>query len=176
MLALITCLVLQVGKADVPSIAMTGGIIVGLTTIGDFEKSHTKGRAVTGGHPGGARLWRIDKLGAELYADGFNIGPRGMIFDTVRVDFIAKVGQYLPKLNLVQSELGLLARLHRGMSQAEVQRTLLTTQPLAEVTMLGLIRYRSALINKGGDDRFTTWTGTFDFGPHGLDGFTIVAD
>lgn len=167
---------LQAGTTDVPAIATVAGITLGVTTVEQYGGRFSEGRVQTGGHPRGARLWYLPDLRAELYADGFYYGPNGRIFDTVAVDFAPGAGRGLPRLRPGRAELGLLGKLRAGMSRAEVRRAIGTDQALDDLTMIGLVRYREPLVNKSGEDSFTTWTGTFAFGPRGLERFTIVAE
>lgn len=177
MLLPLAAMLLQVGQPDVPVIGKMAGITVGLTSIQDFEKRHGKGLAIVGGHPRGARLWYDAKLGIEIFADGFYFSDRGEVVDSLRVWWIEPSAEdrRIPRIHIAKDEYGLLARVTKGMSKAQCQAAIGTSQPLDDVHMLGLVKYPDKLGNKD-DDRFQEWTADLLFGDHGLEQISVGAE
>jgi hypothetical protein len=77
------------GRADggaaansIPAIAGIAGIQVGYTTMEELEARLGKGKPVTGGHPYGAREWRVRGTSWTIYADAFDYSARGIVVDS----------------------------------------------------------------------------------------------
>jgi hypothetical protein len=59
-------------KTKIPKFATIGGIRVGLDTMQYLEKRLGPGSPQLGGHPLGARIWRVPGTNDTIFADGFN--------------------------------------------------------------------------------------------------------
>ena len=59
-------------RTQIPQIAHIAGVIVGQTTVEDLERRWGPGLVITGGHPRGARVWRLRGWGWLIHVDGFN--------------------------------------------------------------------------------------------------------
>jgi hypothetical protein len=44
----------------------------------ELERQLGEGEVVTGGHPNGARLWRVKGTSWEIYVDAFEYSERGV--------------------------------------------------------------------------------------------------
>jgi len=160
-----------------PVIATAVGITVGLTTTKDFERRYGKGQVMMGGHSGGARVWYDTRNQVVINADGFNYSSRGEVIDGFTVEWSTRreTEKGVPSIRLPQRVAGLIARFHKGMSKADVEKAIGVPRTQWPVKRSGLIRYSTNLVNKG-SDRYTRWELRFTFGDKGLVSFTILGD
>jgi len=107
-------------SVSIPSIANIAGVKVGYSSMEELEKRLGKGKVMIGGHPNGARLWRVKKTSWVIYADAFEYSPRGAVLDNFDVTVDAKPGQDVPFARLTKTELGWLGRVQIGMSEEEL--------------------------------------------------------
>jgi len=68
-------------KTSIPKIANIAGIKVGYSSMQELEKNLGKGKVTIGGHPNGARLWRVKGTSWVIFADAFCYSERGSVVD-----------------------------------------------------------------------------------------------
>ncbi|MBS1726663.1 MAG: hypothetical protein JST51_08070 [Armatimonadetes bacterium] len=146
-------------KVDVPPIGHVAGFFVGVTTKEQFERSHGKGLAFTGGHPHGGRTWYDPGLHIRISIDPFNYSDNGAVVDGVGIEWVDEkdLEPHVPRIHLKKSQLGILAKLRRGMLTQEVEKALHLKFVGGKATQKGLVKYRQRLVNWD-KDRYTTWT------------------
>jgi len=163
-----------------PEIARAAGIVVGLTTVQEFERRHRGGLVETGGHPRGARVWYEETQCVEIDADGFNFRRSGEVIDELSLTWErpGDCPSNVPRIRLRKNELGMLAKLHAGMTELEVDKALRVRLKSGGLVQTGLIRYKDKLVNKmENGDRYTRWKAQFDFDDSGgLQSVSIVGD
>lgn len=159
-----------------PAIAHAAGFIVGVTTREGYERRYGKGFAFTGGHPDGARSWRLKGADATITIDPFDYSPNGLVVDLLDVRFEPKYGD-LPLVAVKKADLGLLAKIKKGMGRKEVEHALEGALEGNALTQTGLVRYKERLVNSS-TDRYTTWKVDLSFdkakGSESLSGFRIT--
>ena len=87
-------------RAFIPQIANTAGIKVGYSSMAELERKLGKGRVTIGGHPNGARLWRVKGTSWVIYADAFEYSRRGAVVDRFEITGDRKSGDYLPDITV----------------------------------------------------------------------------
>ena len=113
-------------RTGVPGFAHIAGVRVGVDTLRSLERKLGPGQIVTGGHPGGARQWRIRGKNWLVYACGFYYAgqpqDRSAYIDDLRIsaDLARYEASHSPKADLSDRKLSLLGRIHLGMPRAEV--------------------------------------------------------
>jgi hypothetical protein len=68
-------------KTVIPKIASIARIKVGYSSMEDLERHLGKGKVTIGGHPNGARLWRVKGTSWIIHADAFCYSERGAVVD-----------------------------------------------------------------------------------------------
>lgn len=119
----------------IPSVARIAGIRVGIDTISDLEDRLGPGAILTGGHPQGARLWKVRNGQCCLYADGFELRERSS--DSYVIDRIRITRKHpdcrpsrLHVCAIPPHGLTILGRVRLGMTRAEVLSALRSYHPL----------------------------------------------
>jgi len=112
------------GRPNIPSIATFAGGQVGYITMDELEKRLGPGKPITGGHPHGARLWRVRATDWTIYADAFEYSKRGIVVDDLRIYRERKFQPDLPVARPGRSDLLWLGRIAVGMSESQVAREL----------------------------------------------------
>jgi hypothetical protein len=105
----------------VPQIGRVFGLRIGLDTMEQLERRLGPGKAITGGHPHGARLWISSDRLWVICADGFDYGHGGRLVQDFRLD--RNDGSI--KAPIARSaDLGVLARIRPNMSRTEVREAI----------------------------------------------------
>lgn len=148
-----------------PSFARILGVRIGINTETDLERRLGKGEVCLGGHSNSGRYWRFpsSRGGLSLYSDGFDLRNNRYILDTVRLsDWRGALGNCFP---FTRFRPGPLAKLRRGMNQAEVLRAV---QSLGAPTVRSkkTMEWRRDLLIRG---RWYDYELTFRFTGQGLD-------
>jgi hypothetical protein len=68
-------------RTIIPKIANFAGVKIGYSSMDEVERQLGKGKVGVGGHPNGARLWRVKGTSWVIYADAFNYSERGAVVD-----------------------------------------------------------------------------------------------
>ncbi len=110
----------------IPAIARIAGIRVGYDTIEEMEQRLGAGMAYTGGHPQGAREWRIWGTHWYVDADAFDYNGRGTVLDYAIISE-SPVGlgspprfPRCPTTRRTRRKLGWLGVVSPGFSRAQV--------------------------------------------------------
>jgi len=81
----------------------------------------------------------------------------------------------VPKIRIPKRDLGIMARLHAGMSLAQVETALHMKLVNSQIKASGLVKYSRRPGNMD-SDRYTSWILGFSFGQKGLESIDISAD
>lgn len=112
---------------SLPPIANLLGVRVGQDTIERLEHRFGKGYAYTGGHPGGARRWRIKGTYLFIDADGFDYDEHGgRIIDKIEINRepLDKYNRSLPWASVSKRARRFLGSLRIGMHRGNVLKVL----------------------------------------------------
>lgn len=116
----------QHGQTQNPgTLLQLAGLRAGYDTINDAERKYYAGMVVTGGHPRGARIWRIRQTDWYLRIDGFDYPngdlKRSAVIDQISLDktsFFTDINAPVIKLSVKKTSLFSAIRI--GMNQANV--------------------------------------------------------
>ena len=92
-------------KTFIPKIANIAGFKVGYSSMEELEGQLGKGKVTVGGHPNGARLWRVKATSWVVQADAFEYSERGAVVDRLTITVDPHAGQDLPYARLSSNEL-----------------------------------------------------------------------
>ena len=85
-------------RTSIPRIANIAGIKVGYSSMAELERRLDQGRVTIGGHPNGARVWRVKGTSWVIYADAFEYSERGAVVDRFAINAHGNPGDYLPDI------------------------------------------------------------------------------
>ena len=116
-------------KTKVPEIAQFMGVRVGYDTIQRLERVLGPGLPMTGGHPHGARLWRVKGTNLQVYADGFNSFHRkGRVIDQIGLEQTTGIHRSedheIPAISLSRRLMFLGGRITLGMTRPQVLKAI----------------------------------------------------
>jgi hypothetical protein len=99
----------------------------------ELEKRLGKGEVGVGGHPNGARLWRVKGTSWVVYADAFEYSKRGIVVDSFSITMDPNPGPGVPYTRLAGRNLAWLGSILPGMDEDKLlqilkQNTLLATK------------------------------------------------
>jgi len=204
MVASILLAAVLTSKANIPPLAKVAGIVLGQTTIEQFEKAHGKGLVTGGGRTkSGVHRWYDATSGAEISADGSFRSRNGQVIEDVDVDWlgpgkasveirsqITTGGPYktfaVPVIHLAANEIGILRVLHSGITRSDIDAA--THLKIDHDGMLhapGRLQYPYRLkyigLVKAGKwahtvRGFKMWTSMCLFNDRGLDGLMMGVD
>jgi hypothetical protein len=171
-------------KTSIPAFADFAGVRVGLDTIQRLEKRLGPGRPTTGGHPHGAREWRISRPRAILYADGFNSFDRaGVSYRGERqIDSLSIIRRHersaLPLANVDADRVKFMGRVGLGTSRRHVLKSLAALLPPPESVGDDLIWKSKGFVRVStvNNYRTTAWEARLHFQNGTLDEIQISAD
>ena len=150
-------------KTVIPSIAGLAGIRVGYSTMSELEARLGPGKAITGGHPNGARLWRVKGTRWLIHADAFEYSDRGIVVDSLSISEDPNPGEDVPFARVRSDALRWLGKISLGMGNDEVTKALGAGPVPAkksaqgwEVRVPGYCRLSEYV-------RFDVWTAGLDF-------------
>jgi hypothetical protein len=112
-------------KTSIPKIANIAGIKVGYSSMQELEKQLGKGKVTVGGHPNGARLWRVKGTSWVIYADAFCYSERGAVVHSLDITVDPGwSGQDLPYTRLTRNGLAWDGRISLGIDEANLLKLL----------------------------------------------------
>ena len=150
-------------ETSVPAIASVAGIQVGCTTREELEVQWGTGKSTTGGHAGGARLWRVDGRPWVIWADAFEYSDHGIVVDSLDIRVDAKAANDIPYARLGTNAISWLGEILPGMTEEKVvgfcQTRLLS--PTKTKTGVQLAAKGAFVVNER--VTFHQWTAGFEF-------------
>jgi hypothetical protein len=157
------------------------GIRIGYDGQDRLEHRIGPGRAITGGHPQGDRIWNLGRSGWSLHSGGFNYRPEGHYHDHVVEELSIMRGRQpgAPNARIPHGELVVWPGVTLRMSRAEIESLLarkrLSHQPYhANPAMITL--QESGFVRLGSDLACTKWQIRYDFDGERLQEVTIDTD
>jgi hypothetical protein len=82
------------------------------------------GKVVVGGHPNGARVWRVKGTSWVIYADAFEYSPRGAVVDSFDIDVEPNPGLGVPYARMSKKDLAWLGKISVGMDEGKLLKSL----------------------------------------------------
>jgi len=110
----------KIPKTSIPKIAKIAGIRVGYSSMEELETRLGKGEVAVGGHPNGARLWRVKATSWVIYADAFEYSERGAVVDGLSIQADPKPGRRLPYARLTKNDFVWLGKVSLGMDEGKL--------------------------------------------------------
>jgi hypothetical protein len=151
---------------SIPTLAKIGGVTIGSTTREHLETQWGGGKPLTGGHPNGARLWRVKGTDWIIYADAFQYDKKGIVLDFLDLSTKNSRGDNkdIPFAKVSSSRLVWLGKVSPGMSEADLLAFLKTKSLPVEKTDHGWSTTAKGFhslqnVNK---EEYRTWTAQFD--------------
>lgn len=148
-------------KTSIPKIAAFAWIKVGYSTMEELEGRLGKGKVEVGGHPNGARLWRVKGTSWVIETDYFDFSERGAVVDSLGIEVDPKPRHDLPYTRLTKNDLTLAGGISLGMDEGDLLKFLKhkswTVSRIADGWQAEARGY-SPLV---GDNFFNHWTARF---------------
>jgi len=201
MVASILLAAVLTSKANIPPLAKVAGIVLGQTTIEQFERAHGKGLVTGGGRTkSGVHRWYDATSGAEISADGSFQSRNGQVIEDVDVDWLGPgktslemqfrmMGESaaktvkVPVIHLAKNDLGILSTLHPGMTRSEITKAIghkLNSHDILHARGQLEYPYRLGYVDASWGRRsvrqFYMWTALCLFRDKGLDGLMMGVD
>ena len=107
-------------RTVIPKIANIAGIKVGYSSMADLERQLGKGKSAVGGHPNGARIWRVKGTSWVIYADAFEYSQRGAVVDSFEIDMDPKPGPAVPCTRMSKKSFAWLGKISLGMEEGKL--------------------------------------------------------
>lgn len=148
---------------SLPKLASIAGIQVGHTTREELEARWGAGKAITGGHPQGARLWRVKGTSWVIWADAFNYSERGIVVDFLSISKLDPNGNDAPFAHVSPAALAYFQRISLGMTEEKVLAVLKEKQLPMKKTQHGWEISASGFEPLTSIKGFDTWTVQFEF-------------
>jgi hypothetical protein len=104
----------------IPKIADIAGIKVGYSSMEELEGQLGKGKIAIGGHPNGARVWRVKGTPWVIYADAFEYSQRGAVVDSFDINVDPKPGLDVPYARLNKNDFAWLGKISVGMDEGKL--------------------------------------------------------
>src|ERR1043165_9145057 len=114
----------QVNRLSIPDISPIYRIKVVYTTMPELEKFLGPGKTIIGGHPNGARLWRVKGTSWTVYADAFEWSKRGMVVDSFSIYEDVAPEPDIPFARISPKRLRWLHEIHPGTKQEQLKQAL----------------------------------------------------
>jgi hypothetical protein len=108
----------------IPKIADIVGIKVGYSSMQELEGRLGKGKIAVGGHPNGARVWRVKGTSWVIYADAFEYSQRGAVLDRFDINVAPKPGPDVPYARLNKNDFAWLGKISVGMDEDKLLEVL----------------------------------------------------
>ncbi len=159
----------------IPPCAEIAGIKIGYTTREQLEKQWGKGRAVLGGHPNGARQWRVKGTAWLLYADAFDYAQNGIVLNRMDLSVAPKGDSRMPFARVTTNKLVWLDGVCLGMSKEKVME-LLNRHSLSPRQKEGRIEASASGFYQLNQETYELWTAEFKFSTNGLIWFSLKAE
>ena len=147
----------------VPEIASFLGLQVGYATMPDLELRLGRGKPITGGHPGGARLWCVKGTSWVIHADAFEYSDRGIVVDMVEIYRERHPGRQVPYAHLKAQDAHWLGGISLGMSESRVLAVLQRRKISITKVDRGWSTAASGLYDLSASVRFTRRTTRLEF-------------
>jgi hypothetical protein len=104
----------------IPKVASIAGIKVGYSSMDELERQLGQGKTVVGGHPNGARIWRVKGTSWVIYADAFEYSQRGAVVDSFDINVNPKPGPGVPYTRMSRKGFAWLGKISLGMDEARL--------------------------------------------------------
>lgn len=114
-------------KTVIPKIADIGGIKVGYSSMKELETRLGQGKPITGGHPNGARVWRVKDTSWVISADAFDYSQRGAVVDSFAITESSMLGADAPYARLAKDDFAWLGKIKLGMDEDRLLEALKRT-------------------------------------------------
>jgi hypothetical protein len=114
----------KASKTFIPNIATVAGIQVGFSSMDELERQLGKGKVSIGGHPNGARLWRVKGTPWVIDADAFDYSERGAVVDSFGIGIDPTPAADLPYARRDKNDLAWLGKISLGMDEASLLQIL----------------------------------------------------
>ena len=115
---------------SIPPIAKLCGIQVGYDTMERLEAVLGPGLPMLGGHPLGARRWRVPALGISIWADGFYYDEDGRVADQLWIWRPASPDDLdIPIAHLLPAQARFMGAVTLGMTRRQVLAALCSRLP-----------------------------------------------
>ena len=111
---------------SIPAIAAIAGIQVGYTTMAELEARLGRGKPFTGGHPNGAREWRVRGTSWVICADAFDYSARGIVVDSFDIRADMKTDPGVPFARLEKPDFAWLGLVSLDMPEDRLLEVLKT--------------------------------------------------
>jgi hypothetical protein len=171
-------------ERTVPPIARLAGVTVGVTTIERLESRFGPGLAYTGGHPQGAREWRIKRTHNYVDADGFDYhDDGGRVVDSMSISMsngtVDVVSNKIPVTRVTLSRPALAGVIFLGMTEDEILRAIRGKLPAPAGRKTDTWKWEMkgrAYVNTVNHETFTDWTAEVHFDHHHVDWIRVESD
>jgi hypothetical protein len=107
-------------KTSIPKIANIAGIKVGYSSMEELEARLGKGKVMVGGHPNGARLWRVKGTSWVIHADAFDYSERGVVLDSFDITVDPKLDRGVPYARLAKNDIAWVGKISLGMDEEKL--------------------------------------------------------
>jgi hypothetical protein len=163
---------------SIPAIARLLGVRVGYNGQEALERQFGSGLAVTGGHPGGRKLWKTHHPSGSVETDGFSYNHEGLVLETLSWTLGTIGDPKIPSVRRLPRHAGWLGMVYPGMTQAQVSE--LTAHRLPAPRKAGNVWTWKATgfvrPNRNNEDVYTTWTAKLTFGRQHLISIDLECD
>jgi hypothetical protein len=169
----------------IPAIAKIGPITVGWTTMEECERLMGKGAESLGGHAHGARTWRLRNTKRVVYADGFDLGPGGLVLNMLMIEKGNSAPEgpgvpepYVPFSKKPQDWFKFAGKVTIGMDKARVLKLLKSAVPKPMINGDNLVWHQTGYAKRHTSDErpYTDWTTTLEFQKNKLIGIRLELD
>ena len=152
--------------ADVPPFARIAGVAVGRSTMEEMEHRLGPGLPQTGGHFGGARVWRSRQTGWYIRADWLEHYSRGQGIDDITISASNDTGRTkVSWVSLPRKQLRFMGAVELGMKRSQALEALKSKLPPPQASGQDLVwtAQGNALVNQGGADHKEDWEARLRF-------------
>jgi hypothetical protein len=104
-------------KTSIPKIASVAGIKVGYSSMEELERQLGEGKVATGGHPNGARLWRVKGTSWGIYVDAFEYSERGAVVDSFDIYVAPRQRLDVPYARVRKNHFAWLGKIWVGINE-----------------------------------------------------------
>jgi len=151
---------------EVPGIARIAGVAVGQSTVEDLEHALGPGLPYTGGHPNGAREWRVRQPDCYIQADGFENNGRSRMIDSVTITTRSATGDpKVPWVSLPRGRLRFMGAVELEMKRSQVLAALKGKLPPPQASGQDLIwtAKRAVRVNQDKANDLDAWSARLRF-------------
>jgi hypothetical protein len=160
---------------SIPVVAGIAGVKVGDSTREELEARLGPGKPITGGHPQGARLWRVKGTDWVIHADAFEYSNRGIVVDSLEIYQNPKPGRGIPCVRTGRKNLTWMGEVSLGMTEENTLKTLQRRAVPLTKTERGWTTKACGFCAAHNNVNFTKWEATLEFQNHVLNHISVTA-